>query len=164
MKRIFYVFLCCFIIIFLIFIVYSKYKNSINLETSTNIAEPFFEVVTVDTNKIEFLNNDKYEHEFVIKNYNENTVSEVAFDYNIKFNLSQEDAPIVLELYRIDGEEKTKIELSNNKTIISESFGLEKEEMRYVVEVIYDKSSNNILESNLNIDLNVECIQKEEFV
>ena len=161
---IFCVFLCCIIIISSIFFVYSKYKKSVEVSSFTEIAEPIFKVINFDFNTIDFLNNDKYVYEFKIRNYEEGKVSAISFEYNIEFLMSQENAPINLKLYRVDGKNITELILEKNKTIQKEKIGTIKEEKNYIVEIMYDKNSFNTLEKNLQIKLNVEAIQQEEVV
>ena len=158
---IFCVFLCCTIIISSIFLVYSKYRKSTNVNSYTEIAEPIFEVEDSELNTIDFLNNDTYSYEFKIKNFKDDKVSGINFEYNIEFILSQENAPINLKLYRIDNENKVELELIKNKTMYKEQMGIEKEEKNYIVEIMYDKNSTHILENDLQIELNVEAIQRE---
>ncbi len=157
----FCVFLCCVIIFFSVFFVYSKYKNSIAVKTVTKVAEPIFEVVKPEIKEIDFLNRDKYCYEFSIRNFKDNLISEVSFKYSIEFMLSQNNAPIIINLYRIDNGEKVKLELKNNR-LIEEYFTAQKEEKIYVAEIMYDNTSKEILEADLNIKLNVKSVQFEE--
>ncbi len=159
---IFCIFLCCVIIFFSVFFVYSKYKNGIAVKTVTKVAEPIFEVVKPEIKEIEFLNNDKYCYEFSIRNFKDNLISEVNFKYSIEFMLSQNDAPIIINLYRVDNGEKVKLELKNNRLIEEEYFTAQKEEKFYVAEIMYDNTSKEILEADLDIKLNVKSVQFEE--
>lgn len=160
---IFCVFLCCFILIFSTMFVYSKYKNSISVESKTDIAEPIFEVIKTSPNEIAVLNNNKYYYEFSIRNFNENDdFSEVKLKYDIEFVLSQENAPVKINLYRINNSTEEKIELDNNKTTQYEYLDFNQTENLYKVEVMYDNTSNILLENNLEIDLNVQSFQEKE--
>ena len=164
--KIFCVFLCCIIIIVLVCCgVYSKYKNSINFRTNTGIAEPILEVGIKDSSDkvITVLNNDKHCYEFSVRNFNsENKVSDVELKYNIEFILSQKDAPIDIKLYRIIDNNEKIVDLENFKTVQCEMLNLNKTENLYKVEVMYDKNSNNIMNDNLEIKLNIQGVQEKE--
>lgn len=143
--------------------VYSKYKKSISIISATKIAEPIFEVIKTTSNEIDVLNNNKYYYEFSVRNFNENNeFSEVKLKYDIEFILSQEDAPIIINLYRINNSTEEKIELDNNKTIQYEYLDFSQKENLYKVEVMYNNNSDILLENNLEIDLNVKSIQEKE--
>ena len=160
--KIFCVFLLC-IIISSTFMAYSKYKNSHNIKTSSKIAKPILEIVGVDEMQVDVLNEDKHYYEFSIRNFNQNNdVSDVELKYNIEFICSQENAPLIINLYRINNFEETKIELQKNKTIQYEYLELNKEENFYRAEIMYDNNSNVIMEDNLEIKLNIQSIQVEE--
>ena len=160
---IFCVFLCCFILCISTMCVYSKYKKSISIISATKIAEPIFEVIKTTSNEIDVLNNNKYYYEFSVRNFNENNeFSEVKLKYDIEFILSQEDAPIIINLYRINNSTEEKIELDNNKTIQYEYLDFSQKENLYKVEVMYNNNSDILLENNLEIDLNVKSIQEKE--
>lgn len=159
---IFCVFLCCAIIVLSIFFVYSKYKKGIAVKTVTQVAEPIFEIVKPEIKEIDFLNRDKYYYEFSIRNFKDNLISEVSFKYSIEFILSQNNAPIIINLYRLDNGEKIKLELKNNRLIEEEYFIAQKEEKFYVAEIMYDNTSKEILEADLDIKLNVNSVQFEE--
>lgn len=161
---IFCIFLCSLILIFSIsFTVYSKYKNSLNLLTKTEIAKPIFELVKSDVKEIEVLNNDKYSYEFSVRNFNQkDEVSDVNFKYNIEFVLTQENAPVKINLYRINNSNEEKVELNNNKTIQYENLNFNKNANLYRAEIMYDNSSDVILENNFGISLNIQGIQEKE--
>lgn len=162
--KIFCVFLCCLILVLsLVYIGYSKYKDSFKLQTNTQIAKPILEIIRTDLNKINVLNNDKYYYEFSVRNFNDsNEISAVRLKYNIEFVLSQEDAPVVIDLYKINDSNEIKIELENNKTIQYETFDLTKKENMYRAEISYNENLENIMNDNLEIKLNIQTIQVEE--
>lgn len=159
---VFCIFLGVIIIFSSVIFVYSKYNKGFGIETFTEIAEPIFEIVNEEVNIIDALNENKYFYEFKIRNYKGNTVTEIAFEYDIRFIFSQENAPILLKLYRIDKENKIELELENNRLIKKEEFQEGKDEKCYLVEVIYDKNSKVILKNDFEIKLSVEAMQQEE--
>ena len=81
--------------------------------------------------------------------------------YNIEFVLTQEDAPVKINLYKINDLNETKIELENNKTVQYECFDLNKTENFYKAEIMYDENSKNIMLDNLEIKLNIQTVQVE---
>ena len=164
--KIFCVFLCCLIFICTaIYIVYSKYRNSLKLKTNTEIAEPILEIITenVDGKIVDVLNDNKYLYEFQVRNFNDkNEVSEVEFKYNIEFVLSQDNAPVKINLYKSNDLGEEKIELQNNKTIEYEVLSLDKNINSYKAEIVYDKSSSIVMEENLDIKLRIHGVQEKE--
>ena len=156
-NKTFHAFLWCFIILFiLIFGVYSKYYESFEISTNTVIARPVIEVNKEKVKIIKCLNEDTYVYNFAVKNFTQNEISNVDFNYNIEFLLSQNDAPLEVNLYKENGE---KIELKNNKTVNWQKMGLEKKEEKYYAEIKYDKNSNTLMNPNLKVQIKVEIIQ-----
>lgn len=157
--RIFCVFLCClFLISIIICFGYSKYKYVSNSQIQTEVAEPILEIVTeyTDCKNIGVLNNDKLLYEFEIRNFNANNdISDVKIKYKMEFILSQNNAPITIDLYKINESGEEKINLQNNYTIEYEVLSLEKNTNLYRAEIVYDKSSDICMEEDLEISLNV---------
>ena len=137
---------------------YSKYNTSFQNDIISSIAKPLINMNFEKEKRIENLNLDKYFYEFSVQNFNEKSISEVKFLYNIEFKLSQENAPIILNLYN----ENRKISLKNNRTEFPEILNLEEKENKYKLEIYYDQDSNVVLEKDFNVILNIQAVQKEE--
>ena len=158
-KKVSYVFLCCIILFVLCFSVHSKFQNSYSVKSKTQIAKYALYVVYEDMINIDNLNDDEYIYEFSVKNFNENLVSDVILEYDIEFELSQENAPIKIELLDENGE---NISLLSNKTVEKENLELGKIEKKYIAKISYDKSSNELMNENLEIKINIKSIQERE--
>lgn len=159
MKRSFYVFLCCSIFFLLIFSVYSKFQNSYNISGSSKIAKPNLEVVFSEPININSLNDNELIYKFSVRNFNEDVSSDVALEYSMEFELSQNDAPINIELFRENGE---KINLVSNKTEEKEILELGKIEKKYIAKFSYDKNSKSIMKDNLEVVINIKSVQERE--
>jgi hypothetical protein len=112
--------------------------------------------------EIDTLSSNVYSYEFSVQNFESDNVSENLFKYFITFELSQENAPIIINLYRKENGTEEKIEMENYKTLNPESMSIkEKETVYYRAEFYYDKTSDILMESDFNIFLKVEAIQEE---
>ena len=107
----------CFVFLFLIvfFIIFSvtlsKYSNSVETKVNSKIATPVISIKSEDYHNIDVLENNTVSYNFSVKNY-ANTVSDVSFNYILFFEYSQENPPIILNLYKdVNGKEE-KIELN----------------------------------------------------
>ncbi|MCI8309215.1 MAG: hypothetical protein HFJ45_03210 [Clostridia bacterium] len=153
---------CCILIIQIeIGKTYSKYFRISEMHSISGIAKPYFLVNVNEIFNIEVLNLKVFEYEFSVQNYEEQSISEVSFFYNISFELSQKDAPIKIKLYRINNNLEEEIKLLNNSIIEPEHFKMSEEKNDYKVNVYYDINSNEIMEPNLKIDLKIEAVQEE---
>lgn len=159
MKKIFYVFLCCNIFFLLIFSVYSKFQNSYNVSSSSKIARANLEVVFSNPINVNALNNNELIYEFYVRNFNEDVSSEVALEYSMEFDLSQDDAPINIELFRENGE---NVNLVSNKTVEKEILELGKSEKKYIAKFSYNENSENVMKDNLEVVINIKSVQERE--
>ena len=159
MKRSFCVFLCCNIVFLLIFFVYSKFQNSYNISSSSKIARANLEVLFCEPININSLNDSELIYEFSVRNFNEDVSSEVALEYSMEFDLSQDDAPINIELFRENGE---KINLVSNKIEEKEILELGKKEKKYIAKFSYNENSENVMEDNLEVVINIKSVQERE--
>ena len=131
----------------------AKYNITKGTISKTKIAVPVLEVEGYESAKISAINNIGY-YDFVVKNYNNDNISEVPLNYTIEV-VSNVDNSISFKLYK----ENEEIILNNNKTNTIYIEGEEEIEHSYRLEVAYDKTKNNseqdILE-NVQIKINSE--------
>ena len=146
-----------FVIILIWNMVYSKYFNSDETEVSSKIANPKI-YVQMEKTIVDSLDENVISCEFSVKNYYE-TSSDISFDYYISFDVN--DAPLLIRLYRINGDEEEQIALNEYKTVESEKIGLGEIEKFYRLELEYDKNSDNILEEDFKINICLQAIQEE---
>lgn len=102
------------------------------------MAKPIFIVQGTEISKINSINNIGY-YDFVVKNSDENGISEVGFNYIIEI-IAKEDKSIKFELYKED----KNVELNNLKTEEIYIGADEKIEHKYKLKVTYDKKNNDI--------------------
>ena len=160
--KIFAVLLCCtFFVMFVICITYSKYLKKLQTTSITKIAKPEVSLNKAENINCDFLNSNKLVYDFFIKNFEDENYNEVVMKYKIMFELSQCDAPVIIELYKVQNGDEIKMELENNITVEEEEISLEAEENKYRVYVYYNVDSQKVLESNFNINLKVKFWQKE---
>ena len=104
-----FLFLIVFLIIFSV--TFSKYSNSVETKVSSKIATPVINIKSEDYQNIDVLENNIVSYNFSVKNY-DNFVSDVSFRYILYFEYSQENPPIILNLYKdVNGKEE-RIELN----------------------------------------------------
>ena len=123
----------------------------------SKIAVPVLEVQGTEVTKISEINNVGY-YDFIVKNYNEQNISDVSQNYTIEI-ISNTDEAIEYELY--NGEEK--IELDDNKTENIYIKGLEKEEHAYRLKITYDETKTNS-EENILEDVQVKIHSEQNRV
>ena len=163
-SKIFFVLVFFTIFVILTFkFTYSKFIQSKQVNSSSQIAKFAFDVesltdeVAVDNLK----ENEEVSYKFRVKNFSNNVSSEVKTNYNISLQLSQDNPPLIIELYRIDGQNENLIELENYSTKTSESFDIGENYKDYKVKVKFDKTNLNQLNKDFNISLKVTGVQKE---
>ena len=109
--KIFCVFLLCIFLLFLILnITFSKYTSKIEAEASASMACPVICIENNEYQDIDVLGDKNISYNFSVKNYDDR-VSDVAFKYKLMFEFSQENAPIIINLYKKEGNEEKRIEL-----------------------------------------------------
>ena len=116
---------------------FAKYEISRGVFAKSKIAIPVLEVEGHEGAKISAINNSGY-YDFVVKNYNENNVSDVPLNYTIEV-ISNTDESVEFKLYKEDEE----IDLINNKTNQIYIEGIRQKEHIYKLEVNYDKTKSN---------------------
>lgn len=116
-------------------IVYAKYNNKVTGNESTKVAKPVFVVSTsLNSDNSSVTNTQGVEYQLLVKNFNNNSISEVGQNYYIQFYSKDIDISNFNITLTKDGVAKT---LKNYK---SESFyivGNKKETHNYVVKVTY---------------------------
>lgn len=161
--KIVFLFVVVFLLVVILFEVsYSKYSKKDEIIAVSGIAKPCLSLITEESLNIETLNSDTFIYEFKVQNSEDGQVSETAFYYDIEFELSQENAPINIKLYRVDENSEEEILLEENKTKNPEYMGTKLSEICYKALISYDLNSNKILEPNLKINAKIEGIQEEE--
>ena len=165
-KKIICVFFGALILIFFVKMkfTYSKYSKSDNTIVSSDVAKPILIFDGESEMNIECLNSNKYSYEFSIKNFDGNFISDINFRYYIFFELSQENAPILINLYKKSNGIEEKLELKNNKIINLETLDIIKNQNDYRAEILYDTSSKEIMSDNLKIKVLVQAVQEEEVI
>lgn len=109
--KIFCVFLLCIFLIFIILsVTFSKYTSKIETNVKSSIAYPVIYIENTDYQDIDVLGNKSISYNFSVKNYNDNN-SDVSFKYNLLFEYSQENAPILINLYKKDRDGEKQVEL-----------------------------------------------------
>lgn len=141
---------------------YSKYSKKLDVQSVSGIARPYFSLKKQEVLEVKNLNTDVIYYEFLVKNFENNFVSETSFLYNISFEFSQDKAPIKLELYKIINSEERKVEISNNSTVLPERLGIGEEQAEYKLKVYYDLDSNEIMRNDLEIKVSINAVQEEE--
>lgn len=146
------------LIIILLFVpkVYAKYMDAIILKSNTQIAKPIFIVEGTEISKINSINNVGY-YEFYVKNYDENNISEIGFNYVIEV-VTELNESIKFELYKGDEQIELK-DLKTNEIYIGAN---EKIEQKYKLKIIYDKNLNSIGKDILQeVQIKVHSEQEE---
>ncbi len=109
----FFCFVFLFLIVFFIIlsVTLSKYSNSVETKVNSKIATPVISIKSEGYQNIDVLENNIVSYNFSVKNY-DNFISDVSFRYILYFEYSQENPPIILNLYKdVNGKEE-KIELN----------------------------------------------------
>ena len=144
------------LMILFIRITVAKYSTTAKLFKKMEIAKPIFIVEGTETSKISAINNIGY-YEFIVKNYDEEKISETGFSYVIEV-VSDTDESVKFELY--NGEERIPLrDLKTEELFIS---GNEKIEQKYKLKVTYDNKlgskGKDILEE---VQIKVHSEQKQ---
>ena len=122
----------------------AKYTSTDKIMGNMDIAKPIFYVEGKETTKINSINDIGY-YEFSVKNYDDDQISDVDFEYTIEV-VSKTDDFIKFELYK----NEQKIELKDLKTDVMSIKGNEQTEEKYKLKVMYDESKGTI--SSVNDD------------
>ena len=121
----------------------AKYTSTDKIMGNMDIAKPIFYVEGKETTKINSINDIGY-YEFSVKNYDDDQISDVDFEYTIEV-VSKTDDFIKFELYK----NEQKIELEDLKTDVMSIKGNEQTEEKYKLKVMYDESKGTIVKDIL---------------
>lgn len=162
--KIFFMFFICAILIFCILkFTYSKFIQSVEVNSVSGIAN-FASSVSFSQDEIlkEELNGDEIVYEFCVQNFSQDISNEVKSKYNIILELSQENPPLIIELYRNKNGQDELIELENYSTKAPEIFNVGDKSVNYKIKVKYDKNNKTtILQEGFNIKMKIVTIQEE---
>lgn len=114
----------------------AKYKTTKQVSSVSKIALPILNVEGAEITKISGINNKGY-YNFVVKNYENDKVSEVPLDYYIEI-ISNTDESVNFKLYK----DNELISLNNKRTEKINIKSIEKTEHSYRLEVTYDKNKS----------------------
>lgn len=114
MKKIFKIFciffVCLILSLCILSMTISKYSTKVDVNVNSNVAKPIICFQESNYQDIDVLGEKSISYEFSIKNYNDE-VSDVFFKYKLMFEYSQENAPILINLYKKCGDSEEKVEL-----------------------------------------------------
>ena len=167
-KSLKFFFLIIMILISLVILIYdfaySKYSQKIELKSNTQIANYEFEVKNNGKEIVkDVLNDDQIIYDFSVQNFSESISNDVKNKYNIILELSQNNPPLIIELYRInDNGNEEKLELENYSTKNPEIFNIGDKSRNYKIKVSYDKNNKTSrLNNEFNIKMKAINIQEE---
>ena len=145
---------------------YAKFTMKTDGKISTSIAKPICRATIKD--KLYISNYQKKPLEFEVYNYDENEkITDVAMEYKITIEVTQENAPLNYKLFRIylDGsEEEVNITKDNNSIYMNSYVKMnsgKKETHKYRLETEYNNSSSVSLDYNIGFSLRLNCIQSK---
>ena len=125
-----------------------------NIKNNTQIAKPILEVEK-GSEIIITEENKKGEYTFIVKNYNQEEISQVDLTYYIEILENDLDSAIQYQLYK----NNEKLELKENKTEEMTFHKDLKEEQNYTLKVMYDDSKNSIEDIMQDIQIKVHSEQ-----
>ena len=100
------------LILFIVKITYSKFTHSIKVDIKSPVAENNFFISSSEQSIVkDVLGNEQITYDFSI-----NASSEVKSKYDIILELSQDNPPLIIELYKIIGNTEEIVELENYST------------------------------------------------
>jgi hypothetical protein len=119
----------------------AKYAKNLYFNESAKIATPVISVEGTENTKISAIDNTGT-YKFVVKNYNDEKVSDVTQNYSIEI-ISNTDESIEYKLYRNNENEQEEVELTDKKTGLIQIENSNKVEHEYTLQVVYDKTKSN---------------------
>ena len=94
---------------------FASYKSVYESESSIEIAEPIFNLVTSSiANKINPTN--EIETNFSITNFNGNEINDITLKYYLVISLENDKMPLEYKLYKKENDTLTELPLTNNQT------------------------------------------------
>ena len=133
----------------------AKYKVTSKIIGGNKVAVPVLIVEGTEEQKISALNNTGT-YSFIVKNYNNEQVSDVAQKYSIEIITNSDDA-IQFKLYR----ENEEIELENKKTEPIYIGNTNEEEHEYELKISYDRTKN-ISKTDILEDVQLKIHSEQE--
>lgn len=131
---------------------FSKYKKNINASSLTEIAKPILNVEGDREIKIDGIEDTLYN--FSVKNYDGSDISEVDMNYFIEIvNNSKADLEFILTKNGKD------IKLTNNKTDLISSSGLERQTDEYQLKIKYHNNPAIVEDIDGSVQVKVEAVQ-----
>lgn len=131
---------------------FSKYKKNINASSLTEIAKPILNVEGDRKIKIDGIEDTLYN--FSVKNYDGSDISEVDMNYFIEIvNDSKADLEFILTKNGKD------IKLTNNKTDLISSSGLERQTDEYQLKIKYHNNPAIVEDIDGSVQVKVEAVQ-----
>lgn len=94
---------------------FASYKSVYESESSIEIAEPIFNLVTSSiADKINPTN--EIETNFSITNFNGNEINDITLKYYLTISLENDKLPLEYKLYKKENDTLTELPLTNNQT------------------------------------------------
>lgn len=139
------------------------YKGKETGHANLSVASPKIRLIN-ETTHIEVLDLEKYTNEFKVVNYDqERETSEVGLKYTLFFELTDEDAPIDMKLFKIkDNGTEEEVKLNKNlETDSNYSFdaGIPQED-NYRLEIWFNLESGK-MDENVDLKVNLKSVQVE---
>lgn len=94
---------------------FASYKSVYESESSIEIAEPIFNLVTSSiADKINPTN--EIETNFSVTNFNDNEINDITLKYYLVISLENNKMPLEYKLYKKENDTLTELPLTNNQT------------------------------------------------
>ncbi len=142
---------------------YSKFIQRQETNSLSKVAKFVLEVNSENDEiiKEELGKEEELEYNFRVQNFSDKISSEVKSKYNIILEVSQQDAPLKIELYKVNNDNEELLELENYSTKNPEIFDISREYQDYKVKVRFDETRTSELSQDFNIKMRVKDIQEE---
>ena len=142
---------------------YSKFIQRQETNSLSKVAKFVLEVNSENDEiiKEELGKEEELEYNFRVQNFSDKISSEVKSKYNIILEVSQQDAPLKIELYKVNNDNEELLELENYSTKNPEIFDISREYQDYKVKVRFDETKTSELSQDFNIKMRVKDIQEE---
>ena len=153
------------IVTFLIInLTYTKFTQNVEVQADSTVANFALSVISKSGEIVKdtLKEDEELVYEFSIQNFSENISNDVKTKYNIILELSQENPPLDIELYKVKDGTEELLELENYTTKSPEIFNIGDKSADYKVKVHYSKTDESQeLEENFNIKMKALCVQEE---
>ena len=153
------------IVTFLIInLTYTKFIQNVEVQADSTVANFALSVISKSGEIVKdtLKEDEELVYEFSVQNFSENISNDVKTKYNIILELSQENPPLDIELYKVKDGTEELLELENYATKSPEVFNIGDKSADYKVKVHYSKTDESQeLEENFNIKMKALCVQEE---